>query len=253
MIAKTIFLLFLIVFVGGLWISRSVYAASPLALDGVGVNNCPLRAFCSSQSLTTTRGHDVVLLIFECVGGLIPCEGSAVSINSESLTFIQRLSYANSSNAKLQLFEYYAVSTSLLRSENVTVIVPNHFILGMQVFAVSGANTREIFDPDPSVPATVSYTLSDCSTAHDTCSASIHTSAKDFVVASTFLDDAPGCGAVHSPEVQVPGFTNISTPNGWFEVDYTIGNTPRSNVTFSCNSTDVVVIVLDAISFHALR
>src|SRR5882762_7341520 len=47
------------------------HSTLPLALDGVGISNCPQRSFCSSQSLTTTKGRDVVVLIAVCYAGLL--------------------------------------------------------------------------------------------------------------------------------------------------------------------------------------
>ena len=123
----------------------------------------------------------------------------------------------------------------------------------MQVLAIHGSNARSIFDPNPSIPATVSCNglCGPCSASlhNGTCSASIQTSTIDFVIATTWIGDAPGCGAALGVVV-VPGFTNVAD-NGRFEVDYAITTMPHGNVVFSCISTDVVAIMIDAISIQS--
>jgi len=121
----------------------------------------------------------------------------------------------------------------------------------MQTFAISGANTVGVFDPNPSIPATVSCPGTGCGdcTANfrqGTCSASIQTSTIDFVVASTAINDAGPCGPSY-PNGQAPGFTNITNQNGRFEIDYTITTTPQTTVEFDCNGTDAAAIVVDAV------
>jgi len=227
-------------------LGANVAHADPWVLDGVGTRGCGT-TFCSSQVLTTARGHDVVVLTFECVGGYTPCDASGINItDSNGLTFTQRISV-------VQLFEYYAVATAPLRSDNITVVVADHFILGMQVLAIHGSNGRSIFDPNPSIPATVSCNgvCEDCSASlqNGTCSASIQTSTIDFVVATTEIGDAPGCGDAIGVVV-VPDFTNVAV-NGRFEVDYAITTKPQSNIVFSCSSTDVAAILVDAISIQS--
>src|SRR5438128_8595918 len=121
----------------------------------------------------------------------------------------------------------------------------------MQTFAISGANTVGVFDPNPSIPATVSCPGTGCGdcTANfrqGTCSAFIQTSTIDLVVASTAINDAGPCGP------SSPGFTNITFQNGRFEVDYTITTMSQTTVEFDCNGTDAVAIVVDAIMASSL-
>jgi hypothetical protein len=61
------------------------------------------------------------------------------------------------------------------------------------------------------------------------------------------INDAPGCGG-ETAHVS-PGFTMIAF-TGKMEVDYAITATPKSNLVFECAATDVIAIVLDAISFY---
>src|SRR5438309_4997715 len=125
----------------------------------------------------------------------------------------------------------------------------------MQVFAVHGANTLAVFDPDPSTPAAVSCPGEGCGdcTANfgkGTCSVSIRTSTLDFVIDSTAINGAPACGP-HYQTGQVQGFTSLMpNQNGRCEVDYAITSLPQTTVVFGCNGTDESVILVDAISAH---
>jgi len=247
----------LLLTVGGISSTRPARAvAPPLALDGVGTNTCQAMFCVQSQLLTTTKGHDVVILIVECGAGS-PCGNVSKVSDSSGLTFIQRTSYIASDLSGTNFWEYYAIATSPLHSDNITVVTdtcnaPVYCIEGMQVLAIHGANTQAVFDPNPSIPATVScaYLVNpDLIGYIDPCSTSIQTSTTDFLLAATGINDAGPCGRGY-PHGVVPGFTNIVNQNNRFEVDYAITTTPQTNVTFSCNGTDAVAIVVDAISFR---
>ncbi|SRR6266571_4678500 len=244
--SKIACVIMVLVFVGSVWGTKAAYAAPPLALDGVGTHtsNCLLQ-FCS-QLLTTTKGHDVIVVVVETC-----CTATVSAINDSSgLNFTQRLSYASNSASNVTILEFYALATSPLKSDNISVVddLCCVTIWGMQVIAVQGANTKAIFDPNPSIPATVSCPGD---SGPNTCSASIEASSIDFVIASAGIDDDVSCGSP-LPEggfQPPPGFTNIAL-NSNFEVDYAITSTPQNNVVFLCNNTDVLAIVVDAISFH---
>ncbi|TMI08558.1 hypothetical protein E6H34_04790 [Candidatus Bathyarchaeota archaeon] len=159
--------------------------------------------------------NDVILVIVETC-----CNNSLLSISNDTgLTFTQRLSYASQTSYEAQaqtIWEYYAIATLPLDSDNITVVAHRCCcsVWGMQALAISGADTSTIFDQDPSVPATVSCPGPDCgdctaSFTHGTCSTSIHTSTQDFVIASIPINDAGPCGP-HYPNGSVPGFTNIT-------------------------------------------
>jgi hypothetical protein len=245
--AKFAFVFLLLVgFVGSVASPRVVHAALPLALDGVGTpENCQYQ-FCS-ESLTTTIGHDVIILFLYCGAG-----GVCNVTDSSGLRFVQRISYTGSCcfNWVPQILEFYAVATSPLKSDDITV-VGDGCCGGVQVVAVSGANTRAIFDPNPSIPATVSCAYldnSDIGAYIDPCSRSIQTSTTDFVIAATAINDAGPCGRGY-PNGVVPGFTNIMS-SGDFEVDYTITTSPQTTAVFSCYDTDATATVVDAISFY---
>jgi hypothetical protein len=248
------FLISSVVLVGLLGVgTRSVRADSSLALDGLGTNTTCQASSCDAQLLTTSSSDDVIVLAVECGYTTCPVDISTI-IDSSGLTFTQRLRYAPND----AIWEYYAVATSSLTDDNVTVVFsgshgyPPH---GIQVLAVSGADTSTIYDEDSSVPATVRCPGPDCGdcTANfnqGTCSASVQTSSLDFVVVVTSINDAGACGGYQSSSGGAPGFTTITTNkgySGWMEVDYTITTEPQSYVEFDCNGTDAMAIVVDAI------
>jgi hypothetical protein len=194
----------------------------------------------------------VILVIVETC-----CNTIISSINDDSgLAFTERLSYASDTGNGLveqRIWEYSAIATSPLDSDNITVIVDQccYSVWGMQVLAISGADTSTVYDRDPSVPATVSCPGPDCGdcTANfnqGTCSASIQTTTWDFVIASIAINDAGPCGPSY-PNGSVPGFTNVTNQNARFEVDYAITTEPQSYVRVDCNGTDAIAIVVDAI------
>jgi len=226
-----------------------------LGLDGIGVNNCQQQFCQQSQLLTTTQSHDVIIVVVETC-----CGTNVTSVTDDNgLTFTERISYTSQTElsggfgGNQTLWEYYAIAPSPLNSDNITVVGDKccYSVLGMQTFAISGANTVNVFDPNPSIPATVSCPGTGCGNCtanfrQGTCSAFIQTSTTDFVVASTAINDAGPCGP------SSPGFNNITNQNGRFEVDYTITTMSQTTVEFDCNGTDAVAIVVDAIMASSL-
>ena len=230
---------------------RSAKADSSSPLDGVGKDNC---SGCSrSQLLTTTQNDDVIIVVASGSNSTSVVDGSGLS-------FTQRLAYTYpvaGTGYHGMLVEYYAVASSPLNDDNITVNDASVSKPGMQVFAIHGANTGSIFDSAPSVPATVSCPSPDCGNCYadyntnpGTCSASIETSSTDFVIATTAINDAADCGG--SPQAPTgyqtpPGFTEVAASSS-FEVDYMVSNNPPSNVAFDCYGTDAMAIALDAIA-----
>ncbi len=254
--ARIIYAILLVLVVAGVSATKNLHAAAPpLELDGVGTNDCQIHLFCRSQSLTTSTGHDVIILIVETNSNITRV------LDSSGLVFTQRVSYGIP-----RLWEYYARATSPLRSDNITIATNAdccyHTVIGMQAIAVRGSNTEAIFDPNPSIPALVSCSFQsnayvcespgygEClANGFGTCSASIQTSTFDFVIAVTAINDAPSCGLGY-PNGIVPGFTNLTNWFNRFEIDYVITIEPQTTVAFDCNGTDAMTIVIDAISFH---
>lgn len=232
--------------------------APTFGLDGKGVDTSDWGSHQGyrSQLLTTTQPNDVIILIVESHPAS-PGQITAVT-DGNGLTFTQRSVYP-SDTGSASLYEYYAVASVPLDSDNITVVCDCLPFGGMLVFAVSGANVLGIFDANPSIPAAVTCPSNGCGTCQDdpanpgTCSTSIQTSTIDFVVATVAINDAGDCGAANN---QPPaGFTNLATHtfSSIFEVDYMVTNSPQTTVVFNCNGTDAVAITLDAIpaSTHA--
>jgi len=243
------FLVILVLAVAWLPVARAPPRQAILTLDGVGASNCQ-RPFCvHSQLLTTSSGNDVIVLVVDtrCNTGI------AGITDSSGLHFALRVGHANGCYGSL--WEYYAIANAKLNQDNVTLLADQccNTIIDMQVFAVHGANTLAVFDPDPSTPAAVSCPGEGCGdcTANfgkGTCSVSIRTSTPDFVFASTAVNDAPPC-APQNQTGQVQGFTSLMpNQNGRFEADYAMTSLRQSTVVFACNGTDASVILVDAIS-----
>ena len=107
--ARIIYAILLVLVVAGVSATKNLHAAAPpLELDGVGTNDCQIHLFCRSQSLTTSTGHDVIILIVETNSNITRV------LDGSGLVFIQRVSYGIP-----RVWEYYARATSPLRSDNM--------------------------------------------------------------------------------------------------------------------------------------
>jgi len=213
-------------------------------LDGVGSNiscggqECSAHCgdqFCAVQSLSTTKSNDAIILAAEC--GFVICHDSISSIiDSNGLSFTQRVSYSPND----ALWEFSAIAPAPLTGDRINVTYSGDYGLHIQVIAIAGVDPSAIFDPDPSVPATVSCaTNTQYGIQYDPCSLSIHASQVAFVIALVSINDAPPC--------TVPsGFTQIM---GAFELDYEIVSTP-GDVAYDCSNTDSMSLVMDAIALN---
>src|SRR5256712_5565789 len=209
-------------------IPQAVRAAPSLGLDGIGKpSGC-----CGSILLTTNNANDVIIVIIEC--GYRSCNGNVSSVtDSSGLSYTLRISYAPND----RLWEYYAVAPTPLSSDNITILVSG-FLIGWMAFAVKGANIATPFDIAPSLPATIS-----CPGApgRNDCTVSAGTSAVDFVIASTAINDADACAAS-------TGFTEVTPAGGSLDIDYQIFDTLGAQTYFTCSGTDPTAIVLDALT-----
>ena len=225
-------------FLAGALTVRYANAAPPTSLDGVGSPSTCQAAHCAARALTTSHGHDVIVLVAGC--GFLQCNATVKAItDSNGLTFNQRTFFA----PNVRLLEFYARATAPLTSDNITIVLSSHFP-SVLVFAVREANAKGVFDSDPSFPATVA-----CPSAGSlgACAASAETSAPGFVIASVAINDAGACGEFTGGP---PGFTHIDGAGGLLEVDYQIVTGP-TNVLFSCMGTEPVAVVLDSFSSHS--
>jgi len=272
--SKCRILLFLVLLQMSSSLIPTVKSAPPTeGLDGVGVNTTCQAVGCVAQLLTTSKGHDVIIIAADCtVLGcclwnnqlLRPVCSTVPSIKDSSGLVFNRRASTNAS-----LVEYYATADGPLRSDNITLVFPNIFgiyaapyqycpladrggvFCPVQVLAVHFAS-GQVFDPNPSVPATVSW--SECVGACvrycvSECSLSIQTSRQDLVIAIVSMPDAFACGGPTPPYPHnVPGFTTLTGgPRGAvFEIDYVVTG-PQSTVVFTCSGTLVDSIIIDAI------
>ena len=208
-------------------IPQAVRATPSLGLDGIGKpSGC-----CGSQLLTTGNAGDVVVLVAEC--GFRSCNGNVSSVtDSSGLSYVLRVSYGPND----RLWEYYAIAPTPLSSDNITVAVSG-FLIGWMVFAVKGANIATPFDIAPSLPATIS-----CPGApgRNDCTVSAETSAVDFVIASTAINDADACSAS-------TGFNEVTPAGGSLDIDYQVVDALGSKTYFTCSGTDPTAIVMDAL------
>src|SRR2546426_2686626 len=213
--------------------SHFVHASPTLGLDGVGVRPSPCCGLQpNSELLSTNNGNDVIIVIIEC--GYRSCNGNVSSVtDSSGLSYTLRISYAPND----RLWEYYAVAPTPLSSDNITILVSGSLFTWM-AFAVKGVNTASVFDANPLLPATVS-----CPGApgRNDCTVSAETSAVDFVIASTAINDADACAAS-------TGFTEVTPAGGSLDIDYQIVDTLGAQTYFTCSGTDPTAIVLDALT-----
>src|SRR5438093_2869438 len=209
-----------------------VHASPTLGLDGVGVQPSPC---CgpqqNSELLSTNNGNDVIIVIIEC--GYRSCNGNVSSItDSSGLSYTLRISYAPND----RLWEYYAVAPTPLSSDNITILVSGSLFTWM-AFAVQGVNTASVFDASPLLAPTVS-----CPGApgRNDCTVSAGTSAVDFVIASTAINDAGNCGTS-------AGFAEVTPAGGSLDVDYRIVDASEGGTSFTCSDTDPTAIILEAL------
>jgi hypothetical protein len=253
MATKIAFVTLTLLIVGGVAMLEPIHATPPPALDGVGSSStCGMvvtyNQVCATQSLTTARGHDLIILVAECgsFGACNPSNNISSIVDNSGLTFTQRFAYAPVSNAPRccpKQWEYYAVAEAPLKSDNITVIfsIADHYLdssLVFQVLAIKGVNPQNTFDRSPTFPANVL-----CESPHTRfeCSVSVETSASDSVIATVAINDAGPC--------TVPaGFLAIGSSGGQFEADYLVVSSSQTNLLFSCSGSDPVAISVDAVS-----
>jgi len=206
-----------------------VVSATPsLGLDGVGKpGGC-----CVSELLTTNNANDVIVVVVEC--GYISCSDNVSSVtDSSGLDYTLRASFAPND----RLWEYYAIAPAPLSSDNITVLASGPRFYGFMAFAIEGVNTATVFDASPSLPAVAAC----AGPGPNDCTVSAETSAVDFVIASTAINDAGACTAS-------TGFTEVTPAGGSLDIDYQIVDTLGAKTYFTCSGTDPTAIVLDALT-----
>jgi hypothetical protein len=218
------------------------------SFDGFGTCTGSSNAYqyCTSQSLTTSKEEDVVILVVQC-----RCQSDTPSIiDSAVLNYTLRGSYTTPQAPgifPITLWEYYATAESPLTSDNITVVLPPP-ILPIHVFAIHPGDTETIFDANPSLPVTLTCPGLAPGGGYQDCSASAGPLADDFVIAITAINDADPCPATS-------GFSELVF-DGNLDIDYRILGESQSDFTFTCiggnaPGTDPMAIVIDAISLQS--
>jgi hypothetical protein len=135
-----------------------------------------------SLSLTTTYSEDVIYVAVSSAGN------PTVSISDgDSLTWTQRsLSTVGTAG---EVATFYAISTSPLSADKITVYVSSTESVALMALGISGANTASPFDPGPSVPAKASGTSGNPAVSIST------TYGSELVINSAFVGGNPAVTA----------------------------------------------------------
>ena len=193
--------------------------SSPFGLDGVGISTAAgSNDATATVQLTTSQNNDVIML-------MIAQNGGAQSVTDvEDLNWTKR--YDNSSYNGSDFQEWYAIANCPLSSDTITVSsqASNMVSPRLNAFAVSGASTSTIFDPNGSLPA---------ATSTDTLSLST-SNANDFIFTAirTFSGITDSAGS---------GWTQLATTNnnnGGYFSEYQIATSTETNLTASFTELD---------------
>jgi hypothetical protein len=195
-----------------------------LALDG-SVHGNVGTGTTLSVSLTTTNSNDVIIV----QGYTTP--GPISSVTSSGLTFNKRISYA-ASNGTTEI--WYAVATSPLTNQSITVNVPTTTYTTIDAFGISGANTTTIFDSNTGLPATNTGSNVNINVNIST------NNPDDFIYA--VVEESGGQTSTPSS-----GFSQIQ--NADFQLsEYQIVSTTQSNLNVGLGTGETgTVIIVDAI------
>jgi hypothetical protein len=104
----------------------------------------------ATATLTTSRSPDVIIALVTIYTGSSSITIS--SISSTHLSFIKRGSINNANHESIE--EWYAVASSTLSSETITVTFSASAYATGEIFGISGANTASPFDSNPGLPKT---------------------------------------------------------------------------------------------------
>jgi hypothetical protein len=205
--------------------------ATGLAIDGSGKNR---KASVTSLTvtLTTTSSPDVIYLIVaeELTGVTV----SSVT-DSKSLTWTAR---ASATSTKPELFTYWAVASSPLSSDTITVKMSGSGNLDLFVFGISGADTSSPFDPNAAVPAS----------AHGS------STSPSVLISTTGTDDMliGALAAANNPTVTAgSGFTKVSANDNYpvAAAEYKLVSSAQSNtaVSYTLGTSENWNIIADAV------
>ncbi len=227
-----------------IFLPQASSAYSAMTLDGVAEFDGFFPGIASaSVLLTTTHANDVIVVIAQC-GFTGWCDDNITSIaDGEGHVWTLRFNYRPYPNGR-PVWEYYTVADSPLSSDVITLTWLGTIPVWFVAFGVSGANARHPWDSSRSLPAVrVPSCISNNGSANYTvCSVTFSmVGAQDILLVTTPINDDQACQFT-SP------FQNLITFDGAGETDFLITRIGSSNsVTFTCNNTDPVFFLADAI------
>lgn len=126
-------------------------AASSLAFDGS--TGALTESSSVSASLTTSSSNDVIIL---SAGTSSPAASVSSIVDSASLAWTHRATETGPTSVEME--EWYAVASSPLTSDSITVSWSGSGDNTFEAFAISGADISSPFDPNPALPAVATGT-----------------------------------------------------------------------------------------------
>ena len=211
-----------------------------MTLDSFSSGACGSSGVCT-LTLSTANADDVIVLVAQCTA-FLSCNVTISSVgDSGGHTWTLRAAYTPSR----EIWEYYAIANLPLTSDRIAVNWSGSGGLEFAAFGVSGANTRNPWDPSPKLPLEETASGSICqvdSHGFTICTVAFSaTGALDFVIVSTAVNDDQVCQVT-------PPFTNLDGYDGVVGLDNAITNLggpkPRS---FVCANSDPVLFLVDAL------
>jgi hypothetical protein len=118
-----------------------------IALDGSAVVASPVQVSSDSVTLTTNNANDVIIVV---VGKSASSATFSSMSDTAGLIWNHRATVAHGTQIT---YTYYAIASSALISDTITVHLTATAYLQVVAFGVSGANTGSPFDPNGALPA----------------------------------------------------------------------------------------------------
>lgn len=213
--------------------SNSAETGSSLAIDGTAVGSAS-SSTSMTATLTTANSNDVIYLVI----GVPDTAQSFTVTDSASLTWTHRdTKTSGSGTSGTEISTWYAIASSPLSSDVVTVTWSTAFNAAMMVFGISGADTSAPFDSNSAIPATSAGSTT-------APSVSISTSNANDMILGLVAQRGGTTLTVGS------GFSEVTPPSGSLaDGEYQVVSTTQSglSVGFSSNHSYAWAMVGDAI------
>ncbi|HMD78817.1 MAG TPA: hypothetical protein VKF39_02420 [Nitrososphaerales archaeon] len=130
----------------------TVILGASLELDGHAVSSSSCTSPCT-LSISTTLPYDVIVVLVEGNAGGVSC---SLPTDTQGLSWKIRTACADTpagSPGQMAYGAYWAVASSPLSSDTVSVTITGGGNLRLLIFAVNGANTNNPFDPNGALPS----------------------------------------------------------------------------------------------------